>query len=227
MKQNKWKSNEANDKSLTGAKSAVLREKRKTQTLLLLSQSGRWLCAVVNIYWLIMSPSYHCIFMASDVDIKKYYTTTPHSSPALLTVRSSSLYDLRQINKIILLSGGKTVARWRVVRMVWGEIVVKSVRRCKSVRAGRQISLQNYWFFSYKQALTTNGFLQTLLPPSQWNPRAVSLLFLTELSWLCVSERVKKTNVIECKKSDPIPRLESWNTHGFQLEKFVVKKIFL
>ena len=105
MKQNKWKSNEANDKSLTGAKSAVLREKRKTQTLLLLSQSGRWLCAVVNIYWLIMSPSYHCIFMASDVDIKKYYTTTPHSSPALLTVRSSSLYDLRQINKIILLSG--------------------------------------------------------------------------------------------------------------------------
>ena len=38
---------------------------------------------------------------------------------------------------------------------------------------------------------------------------AVSLLFLTELSCLCVSERVKKTNVIECKKSDPIPSIES------------------
>ena len=31
MKQNKWKSNEANDKSLTGAKSSVERQK-KTQT---------------------------------------------------------------------------------------------------------------------------------------------------------------------------------------------------
>ena len=54
--------------------------------------------------------------------------------------------------------------------------------------------------------------------------RAISLLFLTELSCLCVSERVKKTNVIECKKSDPIPRIESWNTHGFQLEKLGFKK---
>ena len=41
---------------------------------------------------------------------------------------------------------------------------------------------------------------------------AMSLLFLTDLSCLCVSERVKKTNVIECKKSDPIPHIDLEHT---------------
>ena len=34
MKQNKWKSNEANDKSLTGAEASVERRNRETESLL-------------------------------------------------------------------------------------------------------------------------------------------------------------------------------------------------
>ena len=53
MKQNKWKSNEANDKSLTGAKSSV--ERQNGNSNFAASQVG-W-SSVVNIYWLIKSPS--------------------------------------------------------------------------------------------------------------------------------------------------------------------------
>ena len=54
MKPNKWKSNEANDKSLTGAKTSVERQKKKLKLLRSRKiKSNLGLSSVVNIYWLI------------------------------------------------------------------------------------------------------------------------------------------------------------------------------
>ena len=78
MKQNKWKSNEANDKSLTGAKSSVEKQnknsgRKKNKIQPRLEFSCEYLLADYK-----SVISYHCIFMASDVNIKKYTAVFSH-----------------------------------------------------------------------------------------------------------------------------------------------------
>ena len=91
MKQNKWKSNEANDKSATGAEASVERRNGETESLLKKKLNPS---SVVNIYWPIMSPSLH-IHGVSDVDIKKYSKVRLAFTFRISSLQSPpTLYDL-------------------------------------------------------------------------------------------------------------------------------------